>query len=167
MQTRRHTLLTGAAAVALSRPSLARGAEAHTLRFVPQADVTILDPLATTAYPTRDHGHMCWDTLYGMDAAFAVYPQLAAGHVAEDDGKRWTFTLREGPRFHDGEPVRAADAVASIRRWMPRDSHGQVLAQRLDDIRVLDDRRFELRLNRPFGPLLDALAKPWSYPCFI
>jgi peptide/nickel transport system substrate-binding protein len=167
MQTSRRSLLTGAAALTLGRPFLARAAEAHTLRFVPQADVTILDPLATTAYPTRDHGHMCWDTLYGMDAAFAVYPQLAAGHVVEDSGKRWTFTLREGPRFHDGEPVRAADAVASIRRWMPRDSHGQVLAQRVDDIRVLDDRRFEIRLSRTFGPLLDAFAKPWSYPCFI
>ncbi len=62
---------------------------------------------------------------------------------------------------------RARDAVASIRRWLPRDTHGQILLQRLDDISALDDRRFQLRLTRPFGPLLDALAKPWSYPCFI
>jgi peptide/nickel transport system substrate-binding protein len=94
-------------------------------------------------------------------------PQLAGGHVVEDDGKRWTFTLRDGPVFHDGEPIRSRDAVASIRRWLRRDTHGQILSQRLDDIRALDDRRFELRLSRPFGPRLDALAKPWSYPCFI
>src|SRR5690606_22724548 len=88
-------------------------------------------------------------------------------HVVEDDGKRWTFTLRDGPTFHDGEKIRAQDAVASIKRWMLRDTHGQTLAARLDEIRVLDDRRFEMRLKKPFGPMLDALAKASSYPCFI
>ena len=157
----------GAAAATLPRPALARAAGAHTLRFVPEADVVILDPLATTAYTTRNHGHMCWDTLYGVDEHFNPSPQLAAGHVVEDDGRRWTFTMRDGPAFHDGEKVRASDAVASIRRWMPRDSHGQALASRLDGIRVLDDQRFEIRLKRPFSLMLDALAKPSSYPCFI
>jgi peptide/nickel transport system substrate-binding protein len=166
-QPRRRDVFTGAAALGLSRPFLARAAENRTLRFIPQADVTILDPLTTTAYPTRNHGHLCWDTLYGLDADFAPWPQLAAGHVVGDDGKRWTFTLRDGTTFHDGEPVRAKDAVASIRRWLPRDTYGQILNQRLDEIRALDDRRFELRLRRPFGPLLVALAKPWSYPCFV
>ena len=167
----RRTLLAGGAALgpaaALSRPVLAQGDAARVLRFIPQADVTILDPLATTAYPTRNHGHMCWDTLYGIDASFRPQPQLAEGHVVEDDGKRWVFTLREGPLFHDGEKVRAQDAVASIRRWIPRDTHGQTLTQRLDEIRVLDDRRFEIRLRRPFGLMLDALGKASSYPCFI
>ncbi len=166
MSVTRRQVLAGVAA-GLPRPSLARGADAHTLRFVPEADVAILDPLATTAYTTRNHGHVCWDTLYGVDEHFTPSPQLAAGHLVEDDGRRWTFTLRDGPTFHDGEPVRAADAVASIRRWMPRDTHGQALASRLDAIRVLDDRRFEIRLRRPFGLMLDALAKPSSYPCFI
>ena len=168
MNSSRRQILTVATAAALARPFVARGATTtDTLRFIPQADVTILDPLATTAYPTRNHGHMCWDTLYGLDEKFVPSPQLAAGHVVEDDGKRWTFTLRDGPVFHDGQKITAKDAVASIRRWMPRDSHGQVLAQRLDAINVLDDKRFEIRLRRPFGPMLDALGKPWSYPCFI
>ncbi|WP_158930447.1 ABC transporter substrate-binding protein [Acidisphaera sp. S103] len=167
MKPNRRTLLTAAASLSVAGRFGARAADIHTLRFIPQADVTILDPLTTTAYPTRNHGHMCWDTLYGLDAHFVPSPQLAAGHVVEDDGRRWTFTLREGTTFHDGEPIRAHDAVASIRRWLPHDTHGQILAQRLDDIQVLDDRRFQLRLSRPFGPLLDALAKPWSYPCFI
>jgi peptide/nickel transport system substrate-binding protein len=171
MRHTRRGLLAGAGAAGLARPFLSRAADLRVLRFIPQADVTILDPLATTAYATRNHGHLCWDTLYGLDSGFVPSPQLAAGHVVEDDGKRWTFTLREDITFHDGEKITAKDAVASIRRWLPRDSHGQVLAKRLpegpDSIRVLDDRRFEIGLIRPFGPLLDALAKPWSYPCFI
>jgi peptide/nickel transport system substrate-binding protein len=163
----RRNVIAGAAAQGVMRPFVSRGATAHTLRFIPQADLTVLDPLGTTAYVTRNHGHLCWDTLYGLAADFVPSPQLAAGHVVEDDGKRWTFTLREGPTFHDGAKIRATDAVASIRRWMPHDAYGQALAQRLDEIRPLDDLRFEVRLRRPFGPLLFGLAKPWSYPCFI
>ncbi len=166
MHPTRRTVLAGAAA-ALASPALAQGERASTLRFIPQADVTILDPLATSSYPTRNHGYMCWDTLYGVDAAFRPQPQLAEGHTVDDDGKRWTFTLRNGPLFHDGTPIRASDAVASIKRWMPKDTLGQTLATRLDEIRPLDDRRFEVRLKRPFGLLLDALGKPSSYPCFI
>jgi peptide/nickel transport system substrate-binding protein len=168
--TTRRAFLAGSATMAagaLARPAIAQGNRTNVLRYIPQADVTVLDPLGTTAYPTRNHGHMCWDTLYGIDADFVPRPQLAEGHVVEDDGKRWTFTLRDGPVFHDGEKVRAQDAVASIKRWMPRDTHGQTLATRLEEIRALDDRRFEIRLKRPFGLMLDALGKASSYPCFV
>ena len=156
-----------ATTAALAAPALAQPAAARTLRFIPQADVTTLDPMSTTSYAVRNHGHMCWDTLYGLDAAFRPQPQLAEGHTVERDGLLWTFTLRAGPRFHDNEPVRAADAVASIRRWMARDTHGQTLAARLDALRVLDDRRFAIALRRPFGAMLDALGKSSSYPCFV
>ena len=169
MTVSRRTLLAaaGAAAGSLARPALAQPRRSTTLRFIPQTDVTVLDPLGTTAYGTRNHGYLCWDTLYGIDSQFRPQPQMAEGAVVEDDGKRWTFTLRTGLTFHDGEPVRAADAAASIKRWMPRDTHGQTLLARLDEIRTLDDRRFEIRLKRPFGLMLDALGKVSSYPCFI
>jgi peptide/nickel transport system substrate-binding protein len=166
----RRALLGGAAASAiggLALPALAQKARSSTLRYIPPADVTILDPLLTTAYPTRNHGHMCWDTLYGVDAKFVPRPQLAEGHTVEDDGRRWTFVMRAGPVFHDGEKILAKDAAASIQRWMLRDTHGQSLAQRLDAIQVLDDRRFVIRLKRPFAALLDGLAKSSSYPCFV
>ncbi|WP_426956379.1 ABC transporter substrate-binding protein [Muricoccus radiodurans] len=169
MSPTRRTLLAGSAVLAtapLAQPAFSQ-VESRVLRFIPQADVTILDPMNTTATPTRNHGHMVWDTLYGLDGAMQPSPQLAAGHVVEDDGRRWTFTLRDGPTFHDGEPVRARDAVASVRKWMLRDTLGQTLSERLDEIRALDDRRFEMRLKRPFGPMLDGLAKTASYPCFV
>lgn len=167
---RRRHLLAGAAGLAtvpLTRPALAQGNRAHTLRFIPQADVTSIDPLSTTSYAVRNHAHLVFDTLYGIGTDGIPHPQLAEGHTVSDDGLRWTFTLRDGPVFHDGEKIRAADAVASIRRWLPRDTHGQTLAARLEDIRVLDDRRFEIRLKRRFGALLDALGKSSSYPAFI
>jgi peptide/nickel transport system substrate-binding protein len=163
----RRTLLKSSALATLAAPALAQPAGARVLKFIPAADVTILDPLVTTAYPTRNHGHMVWDTLYAPDTNLRPQPQLAEGHAIEDSGLRWIFTLRAGPKFHDGEPVRAKDAVASIQRWMKRDTHGQTLAARVAEITALDDRRFAIRLNKAFGPMIDALGKGSSYPCFI
>ncbi|MDO9498975.1 ABC transporter substrate-binding protein [Falsiroseomonas sp.] len=167
----RRSLLTGMAAatlpLSLPAPALGQGAAAHTLRFIPQADVTTLDPLNTTSYGVRNHGHMCWDTLYGPDTNFTMRPQLAEGHVVEDDGLRWIFTLRPGTKFHDGTPIRAQDAIASIARWSARDTLGQTLRARTESMTALDDRRFEIRLKQKFGPMLEALGKPSSYPCFI
>jgi peptide/nickel transport system substrate-binding protein len=166
---RRRTLLTGLAAAAATpaAPALAQGPAAQVLRYIPNADVTALDPMSTTAYAVRNHGHMCWDTLYGPDESGAMQPQLCAGHVVEDDGLRWVFTLREGIRFHDNERIRAADAVASIARWAARDVMGQTLRERIAEMKALDDTRFEIRLTSRFGPMLEALGKPSSYPCFV
>ncbi|WP_424811536.1 ABC transporter substrate-binding protein [Roseococcus sp. YIM B11640] len=137
----------------------AQGAASRTLRFVPQADLTVLDPVFNTATVTLAHGFMVFDTLYGLDAEYRVHPQMAAGHVVEDNARRWTITLREGLRFHDGEPVRARDCVASIRRWGARDMFGLELLAGLDELSAPDDRTLLFRFKRPFPLLPQALGK--------
>ena len=82
--------------VPLFAPGIVRAQAARTLRFVPQADAAILDPMITTGLVNRNHGFLIWDTLYGVDDAFQVQPQMVAGHVVENDGKTWIMTLREG-----------------------------------------------------------------------
>ncbi|WP_114375270.1 ABC transporter substrate-binding protein [Elioraea thermophila] len=163
---KRRTFL-GAAAATLAAPSLPRAQAARTLKFIPHANLTVVDPIWTTAYVSRNHGFLVWDTLYGLDEQYRPQPQMVEGHTVENDGKLWTFTLREGLRFHDGEPVRARDCVASIARWAKRDAMGARLAALTDEMVALDDRRFRIRLKRPFGLMLDALAKPPSNVCFI
>ena len=158
---RRRTFLTGAMAAAfLPRPRLARAAPTpRVLKYVPQADLTIIDPVLTTAYITRHHALMVWDQLYGIDSELTPQPQMVEGHLVEEDGRRWTFRLREGLRFHDGEPVRARDCVASIRRWAARDPIGQALLARIAEMSAPGEREFVIRLERPFGLMLHALAK--------
>jgi peptide/nickel transport system substrate-binding protein len=165
----RRTLLKAAAATAapLAAPAIAQDWRATTLRFVPQANLSVLDPVWTTATVTTNHGYYVFDTLYGVDAALRPRPQMAEGHEVSADGLAWRIRLREGLRFHDGEPVRAADCVASLRRWCAREPFGQLLARVVEEWRVLGDRDFAIRLRRPFPLLLDALAKPDASVPFV
>jgi peptide/nickel transport system substrate-binding protein len=157
---RRTLLATGlaAGAAALAAPRIGNAQAAKPLRFVPDADLALLDPVVTTSYQTRDHGFMVWDTLYGQDSDYRVRPQMLAGHTTENDGKTWKLTLREGLKFHDGTPVLARDAAASVARWAKRDSFGQALMARVDEISAPDDRTIQIRLKEPFSLLPDALG---------
>ena len=147
------------------RPRPAVPPNSSTLRFVPPFFPPSLDPIL--GIPVRNHAYMVYDTLYGLDVAFRPQPQMAAGHVIEDEGRRWTITLRDdGLAFHDGEKVRAQDAVASIGRWMKRSTFGQKLESVTDELAAPDDRRIVFRLNRPFPLLLSTLANP-ANPAFV
>ena len=157
----RRAFLAASAALSaapLAAPRLARAQAARPLRFIPDADLAIADPVVTTAYQARDHGFLIYDTLYGQDASYRVRPQMVAGHVIENDGRLWKLTLREGLRFHDGERVLARDAAASVARWGRRDSFGQALMAAVDEIAAPDDRTLLFRLKEPFPLLPDALG---------
>ena len=158
---RRRTLLQAgpAFAASLARPSLVRAAAATTLRFTPQQDLVTLDPVTTTAYISRNHGYMVFDTLYGMDGSYQATPQMVEGHRVGEDGKRWDLTLREGLWWHDGTPVLARDCVASIRRWAKRDPFGATLMEATVELSAPDDRTIRFRLKRPFPLLPIALGK--------
>jgi peptide/nickel transport system substrate-binding protein len=164
LNRRTFVALSGAA---LAAPALAQGTAARTLKFIPQADLTVLDPIWTTAYVTRNHGLAVFDTLYGTDSAYAAQPQMVAGHTVEDDGKLWRLTLRPGLAFHDGSPVLARDCVASIARWGKRDAMGQTLMAYTDELTAPDDRTIQFRLKKPFALLPDALGKVGSSICAI
>jgi peptide/nickel transport system substrate-binding protein len=158
----RRTLLTlaaGALAAPLAAPAIAQTEAARTLRFIPQSDLTALDPVWTSVYVTRNHGYLVFDTLYGQDSSYSVQPQMVAGHTIEQDGRLWRLTLREGLLFHDNTPVLARDCVASIRRWAKRDAFGQTLMLATDELSAPDDRIIQFRLKAPFPLLPDALGK--------
>src|SRR5690242_10607123 len=134
----------GAAALAAAAPW--RGARAaddkKTLKFIAQADLRVLDPIWTTAYITRNHGYMVFDTLFAIDAEFAPHPQMVGEHSMSPDKLTYSFKLREGLNFHDGSPVKGIDCAASIKRWMARDGHGQALAGVLDTVAPDGDKGF-------------------------
>jgi len=162
----RRTFLVSTAA-ALAAPAIARGAAASVLKFVPQADLAVLDPIWTTTYQTRDHGFLVFDTLFGLDSSYRPQPQMAEGAASDDAGKTWRITLRPDLTFHDGTKVLARDCAASIRRWGARDGFGQALMAATDEISAPDDTTILFRLKAPFSLLPDALGKTPPSMCPI
>ena len=160
---KRRTLLKASAGLLpLAAPGIVAAQGSRVLKFIPQSDLAILDPIWTTAYVTRNHGFLVFDTLYGQDAQFKAQPQMVEGATTEADGKVWRLTLRSGLKFHDGTPVLARDCVASLTRWGKRDAFGQALFAATDELSAPDDKTVLFRLKKPFPLLPDALGKTGS-----
>ncbi len=155
---KRRSFIAGSASL-LAAPAIAQNTRANTLRFVPQANLSVLDPVWTTATVTGEHGNYVFDTLYGADAKLRARPQMAESHEVSADGRTWRIRLREGLWFHDGTPVLARDCAASVARWAKRDSFGQLLDRVTESFGAADDRTIEIRLKKPFPALLDAIGK--------
>src|SRR6187399_3652544 len=149
----RRTVLKGLAGVGslaatggLSVPALSQGAAAKTLRFVPQANLANFDPIWGTQYVVRNAAVLVWDTLYGFDEKLQPQRQMVESEQTSDDGLTWTFKLRSGLKFHDGEPVRAKDVVASLTRWSARDAIGRAIKAIQQELVAVDDLTFRWQL---------------------
>ena len=156
-----------AAALAILGASPGALAQGKVLRVVTHSNLSILDPIWTTAYMSRNHGYMIYDTLFGTDAKARVKPQMVDTWTMSKDGKTWTFKLRKGLAFHDGAPVTSEDVVASLKRWGRRDALGQQLMTFVDAMETPAPDTFVLKLKEPCGFVLEALGKPSSNVPFI
>jgi peptide/nickel transport system substrate-binding protein len=155
---KRRSVLRGAAAL-LALPAVGRAESASTLKFIPYADLALLDP-AVAAFVTRNHVMMVFDTLFALDSAGTPQPQMLEGYTVSTDGKVWDLTLRDGLVFHDGTSVLGRDAVASVQRWWTVDAYGQAVAAATDELTSPTDKTVRFRLKRRFDLLPYALAHP-------
>ena len=144
----------------VANPSAAQSAGPKTLRTIPLADLTVLDPTVSSATITADHSYMVYDMLFALDEKLTPQPQMVDSWSVSNDKLTYRFTLRNGLTFHDGTPVTADDCVASIKRWAVKDGTGQLMTKVLKEYKVIDPRTFEIVLNEPFGLMLQALSKP-------
>ncbi len=153
------TLTTFAASPVLAQP--------RTLKAVLHSDLKVLDPIWTTANIVRNHGYMVWDTLFAMDDKLAPQPQMVDRWTVSDDKLTYTFTLRDGLKWHDGPAVTSADCIASLKRWGVRDSTGSKLLSFVASMDAVDDKTFKMVLKEPYGLVLDSLAKPGGSTPFM
>src|SRR6266516_4739094 len=152
-----------ALSAALTRPAIAAG---KTITAVMHSDLRIIDPGFTTAYITRDHGYMVYDTLLATDSTFKIQPQMADWKIS-DDKLTYTFTLRDGLKWHDGAPVTAEDCAASLKRWAKSDNMGQKLMDFTASLEATDAKTITLKLKEPYGLVLESIGKPSSYVPFM
>ena len=166
MMKRVRSPLLACALVAFAGATLAQG-DPKVLRVVPHSNLAIIDPVWTTAYMSRNHGYMIYDTLFGTDEKSQIKPQMVEDWSVSPDKRLWTFKLRKGLEFHDGKPVTGDDVVASLSRWGKRDSMGIALMTFVARMDAPGADTFRIILREPCGFVLEALGKPSSNVPFI
>jgi len=159
---RRTFIISSGATLALNQlPALTVAAtNTKTLRWVPANDLTLLDPIFTTATITACHAMQIFDTLYGLDANYQTQKQMVGEDSISDDGLVWTMTLRGGLKFHDGSPVLSKDVIASIKRYGKRNQLGQTLLELISEIKAINDKTLQITLTKPFPLTSYALSGP-------
>ncbi|MGB1751162.1 MAG: ABC transporter substrate-binding protein, partial [Paracoccaceae bacterium] len=129
------------------------------MNVIPHADLKNLDPIWTTAYISRNHGYMIYDTLFAMDDSFSPQPQMVDTWSTSEDGLTWTFVLRDGLKFHDGASVTGEDVVASLQRWGKRDGMGQQLFKVITSLEASSANTVTMKLSQPYGLVLESIGK--------
>src|SRR6266480_3788439 len=106
----------GLLALAIIGAASAASAADKVLRVVPHADLKVLDPHTNTATITLMHGAMIYDTLFSWNSKLQPKPQMVESYQVSPDRLAYSFTLRPGLKFHDGQPVTTRDVIPSIKR---------------------------------------------------
>ena len=159
--------LLAVASVGVLSAAVPQGVRAQTIKAVMHSDVKILDPIWTTAYIQRNFGYMVWDTLFAMNDKFEVKPQMVDKYEVSADKLTWTFTLRDGLVWSNGQPVTSEDCIASIKRWAAKDSMGQKMLGSVAGFEAVDAKTFKMKMKEPYGLVLESLGKPSSNVPFM
>jgi len=167
MTSHRSLLARAALLVVALAASASALAQSTVLRVVPHSNLAILDPIWTTAYMSRNHGYMIYDTLFGTDENAKIKPQMVESWTVSADNRLWTFKLRKGLEFHDGKPVTGEDVIASLQRWGKRDAMGSALFTFVQRMDTPTPDTFRIFLGEACGFVLEALGKPSSNVPFI
>jgi peptide/nickel transport system substrate-binding protein len=163
LKTSRRLACALVAAAAFAGPASAQG----TLKIALHSDLKIVDPIWTTALITTHHGNMIYDTLFALDEKLQIKPQMVDKWEVSPDKLTWTFTLRDGLEWHDGQPVTAEDCIASLRRWSAKDGMGQKLMSIVADLSAPDAKTIKMVLKQPYGMVLETLGKSSSNVPFM
>lgn len=162
---RRHsglTVLLVLAVIVLSNVIVsAQGQYGGSLRIATTTSPPTLDTMANTHTATREIGMNIYETIVAFNGNYEVVPMLAESWDISDDGLVYTFHLREGVPFHNGDIMEAEDVKASVERYIavsPMNDNLEIL----QDITVLDKHTVQMTLNRSSGAFLSNLAQPKS-----
>jgi peptide/nickel transport system substrate-binding protein len=104
-----------------------------------------------------------YSRLIALDADSRLLPDLAASWTVEDRGLRYVFRLRDGVRWHDGEPFSAGDVRWTFEQLAKRPGLAAEAVRRIAAVETPDERTVEIRLREPWAPFLTALASYGTY----
>lgn len=163
----RRTLLLGSAALALasaSRQSAAQAVDGGTLRLAFSADPAGFDPSKGPSGMSHVVIEQVYSTLMSLDPNAVPYPDLAESVSVSEDAKTYTFVLRAGVKFHNGDPLTAADVKFTFDRLRAPGSGYAYISQveSITEVAAVDDRTVKFSLGTVTGPFLTHMAFPGS-----
>ncbi len=157
-------LAAGSVAGPLVRPAAAQGTQGGTLVAAFSADPAGFDPVRGPSGMSHVVIEQVYSTLMALDPDAKPYPGLATGYEVSDDGLEYTFKLREGVTFHNGDPLTAEDVKFSFDRLRAKDSGYSYGAQveDIDTVDAVDAHTVRFKLKKRVGPFLIYMAFPGS-----
>ena len=143
-----------AAALRALQDDPAAGTAGGVLKVATIGEAPHLDEHQSTAEIIAVIGYCAYEGLFTYDAGYQPVPELVETHTISEDGLTHTMALRQGVMFHNGEEMRAADAIASVQRWGRISGVGKNLMAKTTEIAQIDDYTLEFRLTQPYGSIL-------------
>ena len=147
-----------AASMRAAQTDPAAGTPGGTLRVATIGDPPHLDEHQSTAEIIALIGFCAYEGLFTYDASYQPIPELVETHTVSEDGLTHTMALRKGVKFHNGEELKAADAIASVERWGRISGVGKRLMETVGALEQVDDSTIKFTLTQPYGSILIALA---------
>jgi len=136
----------------------ASGTPGGTLTVATIGEAPHMDEHQSTAEIIAVIGYCMYEGLYTYDATYQAIPELVESDTVSEDGMTHTMKLRQGVMFHNGEEMKAADALASVERWGRISGVGKNLMAKVTSLTATDDYTLEWKLSQPYGTILIALA---------
>ena len=141
----------------LEQASASENSSGGELRVALSGQPPTLDPPMGSLILTRDTSRLMFETLVTPNAQYEAVPMLAESVETSDDSMTYTFHLRKGVKFHNGEEMTAEDVVASMYRWLEKSTTtGNIFNGATFEAE--DDYTVVLQLTQPSSLTLDTLA---------
>jgi peptide/nickel transport system substrate-binding protein len=118
-----------------------------------------LDAMATSSGMSRNITMNVYETLYGFDENVVPMPILAEGVDISADGLKYTFTLRKGVKFHNGDEMKASDVKASMERYRKVGATGNLL-NAVENFEVIDDYTIVFNMKAKTPTFLESFSSP-------
>lgn len=152
----------------------------NVLRLPGTVDPPTLDPANTSDVESATYIVEIFSGLVGFNKDLKIVPDIAEKWDVSNDGKTYTFTLRQDVKFHDGRPVTAQDVKYSLERAADPKTRSTVAplylgdivgftekyigqAKEISGVKVLDNYTIQIDIKRPITYFLASLAHPTSY----
>lgn len=168
-----------AAPLGAARPG-ATAVRGGTLRLATYVNIRTLDPALTYDEAARPIESLVFSRLVTWDEEGRIVPDLAERFAVSEDAKTYTFTLREGVRFHDGAELTARDVVRTVERTLkpgtpsPGSSYYEAIvgfaelqsgkADHISGVRAVGDRTVVFELREPDATFLSLMTLSFVAP---